>query len=65
MLNLSLASFQLCHSVVPGLTDFLQAVLIWDWAPLVGVFSTLFAVILVENRHSLHKVRMRIISSRL
>lgn len=58
MLNFSFASFQLCHSAVPGLTDFLQAVLMWDWAPLVGVFSTLFAVILVENRHSLQKVWM-------
>ncbi|XP_056869184.1 condensin-2 complex subunit G2 isoform X1 [Takifugu flavidus] len=50
---------QLCHSAVPGLTDFLQAVLIWDRPPLVGVFSTVFAVILVESRHSLQKMTHR------
>lgn len=43
---------------MPGLTDFLQAVLIWDSAPLTGVFSTLFAAILVESRHLLQKVGM-------
>uniref|UniRef100_H3CJY7 Non-SMC condensin II complex, subunit G2 n=1 Tax=Tetraodon nigroviridis TaxID=99883 RepID=H3CJY7_TETNG len=47
---------QLCDSAVPGLTDFLQAVLVWDLAPVTGVFSTLFAAILVESRHSLQKV---------
>lgn len=57
MLILWFARFQLCLSAVPGLTDFLQAVLIWDRA-LVGVFSTLFAAILVESKHSLHKVGM-------
>lgn len=54
----SFATLQLCHSAVPGLTDFLQAVLIWDSASLIGVFSTLFAAILVENRHLLQKVGM-------
>lgn len=57
MLNFWFALFQLCRSAVPGLTDFLQAVLIWDRA-LIGVFSTLFAVILVESKHSLPKVGM-------
>lgn len=41
---------------MPGLADFLQAVLIWHSAPLNAVFSTLFAAILVENRHALQKV---------
>lgn len=53
---ISFASVQLCDSAMPGLTDFLQAVLIWDSAPVAGVFSTLFAAILVESRHSLQKV---------
>lgn len=56
--SISFASVQLCHSAVPGLTDFLLAVLIWDSGPLIGVFSTLFAAILVESRHSLQKVGM-------
>lgn len=54
----SFAWVQLCDSAVPGLTDFLQAVLVWDLAPVTGVFSTLFAAILVESRHSLQKVGM-------
>ncbi|KAM9337176.1 condensin-2 complex subunit G2 [Symphorus nematophorus] len=40
---------QLCQSAVPGLTDFLQVAQTWDMAPLSGVFSTLFAVIIVEK----------------
>lgn len=56
--SISFTSLQLCHSAVPGLTDFLQAVLICDSAPIIGVFSTLFAAILVEGRHLLQKVGM-------
>lgn len=48
---------QLCQSAVPGLTDFLQVAQTWDRAPLSGVFSTLFAVIIVEKKHLLQKVR--------
>ncbi|XP_039646842.1 condensin-2 complex subunit G2 isoform X3 [Perca fluviatilis] len=47
---------QLCQSAVPGLTDFLQVAVTWDKAPLRGVFSTLFAVIIVEKRHLLQKI---------
>ncbi|XP_070709148.1 condensin-2 complex subunit G2 [Pempheris klunzingeri] len=47
---------QLCQSAVPGLTDFLQVAQTWDRAPLCGVFSTLFAVIIVEKRHLLQKM---------
>ncbi|XP_074478692.1 condensin-2 complex subunit G2 isoform X2 [Sebastes fasciatus] len=47
---------QLCQSAVPGLTDFLQVAQTWDKAPLCGVFSTLFAVIVVEKRHLLQKI---------
>lgn len=47
---------QLCQSAVPGLTDFLQVAQLWDRAPLSGVFSTLFAVIVVEKRHLLQKI---------
>ncbi|XP_008289557.1 condensin-2 complex subunit G2 [Stegastes partitus] len=47
---------QLCQSAIRGLTDFLQVAQIWDRAPLSGVFSTLFAIIIVENRHSLQKI---------
>ncbi|XP_017261883.1 condensin-2 complex subunit G2 isoform X2 [Kryptolebias marmoratus] len=46
----------LCQSAVPGLTDFLQVAQMWDGAPLGGVFSTLFAVIIVEKRHLLQKL---------
>ncbi|XP_034717878.1 condensin-2 complex subunit G2 isoform X2 [Etheostoma cragini] len=47
---------QLCQSAIPGLTDFLQVAVTWDKAPLRGVFSTLFAVIIVEKRHLLQKI---------
>ncbi|XP_035513076.1 condensin-2 complex subunit G2 [Morone saxatilis] len=47
---------QLCQSAIPGLTDFLQVAQTWDRAPLSGVFSTLFAVIVVEKRHLLQKI---------
>ncbi|XP_044033213.1 condensin-2 complex subunit G2 isoform X2 [Siniperca chuatsi] len=47
---------QLCQSAIPGLTDFLQVAQTWDKAPLSGVFSTLFAVIVVEKRHLLQKI---------
>nr|XP_046227928.1 condensin-2 complex subunit G2 isoform X2 [Scatophagus argus] len=47
---------QLCQSAVSGLTDFLQVAQFWDMAPLSGIFSTLFAVIIVEKRHSLQKI---------
>ncbi|XP_075936822.1 condensin-2 complex subunit G2 [Anarhichas minor] len=47
---------QLCESAVAGLADFLQAAQTWDKAPLCGVFSTLFAVIVVEKRHLLQKI---------
>ncbi|XP_029313120.1 LOW QUALITY PROTEIN: condensin-2 complex subunit G2 [Cottoperca gobio] len=47
---------QLCQSARPGLTDFLQVVQTWDKAPLSSVFSTLFAVIIVEKRHLLQKI---------
>ncbi|XP_045929884.1 condensin-2 complex subunit G2 isoform X1 [Micropterus dolomieu] len=47
---------QLCQSAVTGLTDFLQVAQNWDKAPLSGVFSTLFAAIIVEKRHVLQKI---------
>lgn len=47
---------QLCLSAVPDLTDFLQVVQTLDKAPLSGVFSTLFAVIIIENKYLLQKV---------
>uniref|UniRef100_A0A8C6UVV3 Non-SMC condensin II complex, subunit G2 n=1 Tax=Neogobius melanostomus TaxID=47308 RepID=A0A8C6UVV3_9GOBI len=47
---------QLCQSAVAGLSDFLQTAQTWDRAPLNGVFSTLFAVIVVEKTHKLHKI---------
>ncbi|XP_034428998.1 condensin-2 complex subunit G2 isoform X1 [Hippoglossus hippoglossus] len=47
---------QLCQSAVPGLTDFLQVAQTWDTAPLSGVFSTVFAVIIVEMRHLIQKI---------
>ncbi|XP_059182454.1 condensin-2 complex subunit G2 isoform X2 [Centropristis striata] len=46
----------LCQSAVPGLTNFLLVAQTWDKAPLSGVFSTLFAVIIVEKRHLLQKI---------
>ncbi|XP_047468058.1 condensin-2 complex subunit G2 [Mugil cephalus] len=46
----------LCQSAVPALADFLQVAQTWDRAPLSGVFSTLFAVIIVEKTHLLHKI---------
>lgn len=48
---------QLCQSALPALTDFLQVAQAWDTVPLSGVFSTLFAVIVVEQSHLLQKVR--------
>ncbi|KAJ0022850.1 hypothetical protein NQD34_014984 [Periophthalmus magnuspinnatus] len=47
---------QLCQSSVAGLADFLQTAQTWDRAPLNGVFSTLFAVIVVEKRYKLNKI---------
>ncbi|KAF7213422.1 condensin-2 complex subunit G2 [Nothobranchius furzeri] len=47
---------QLCQSAVPGLTDFLQVAQTWGKAPLSGVFSTVFAAIVVEKRHLLQKI---------
>ncbi|XP_022622896.1 condensin-2 complex subunit G2 isoform X1 [Seriola dumerili] len=47
---------RLCQSAVPGLTEVLQVVQTWDRAPLSGVFSTLFAIIIVEKRHLLQKI---------
>ncbi|XP_053268370.1 condensin-2 complex subunit G2 isoform X1 [Pleuronectes platessa] len=47
---------QLCQSAKPGLTDFLQVAQTWDTAPLIGVFSTVFAVIIVEMRHLIQKI---------
>ncbi|KAF7669955.1 hypothetical protein LDENG_00105460 [Lucifuga dentata] len=47
---------QLCQSAVAGLTDFLQVAQMWDSTLLCGVFSTLFAVIIVEKRHALQKI---------
>nr|XP_019943442.1 PREDICTED: condensin-2 complex subunit G2 [Paralichthys olivaceus] len=47
---------QLCEAAVPGLTDFLQVAQTWDTAPLSGVFSTVFAVIIVEKRHLIQKI---------
>lgn len=52
----SLLCLELCQSAVPALSDFLQVAQTWDRAPLSGVFSTVFAVIIVENRHLLQKV---------
>lgn len=48
---------QLCQLAVPGLTDFLQVAQTWDAALLSGVYSTVFAAIIVEKRHLLQKVR--------
>ncbi|XP_029955614.1 condensin-2 complex subunit G2 isoform X2 [Salarias fasciatus] len=50
---------QLCLSAVSGLTDFLQVAQTWDRAPLTGVFSTVFAVIIVENKNLLQKATHR------
>ncbi|XP_039983579.1 condensin-2 complex subunit G2 isoform X2 [Xiphias gladius] len=47
---------KLCQLAMPGLTDFLQVAQTWDRTPLSGVFSTVFAVIIVEKRHLLQKI---------
>ncbi|XP_054622397.1 condensin-2 complex subunit G2 [Dunckerocampus dactyliophorus] len=47
---------QLCQSAVPGMTDFLQVAQSCTSAPLNGVFSTLFAIIIVETKHALQKI---------
>uniref|UniRef100_A0A8C3AZ80 Non-SMC condensin II complex, subunit G2 n=1 Tax=Cyclopterus lumpus TaxID=8103 RepID=A0A8C3AZ80_CYCLU len=47
---------RLCQSAVPSLAGFLQVAQAWDKAPLSGVFSTLFAVVVVEKRHLLQKI---------
>ncbi|KAL6097725.1 ncapg2 [Pungitius sinensis] len=47
---------RLCQSAVHGLADFLKVAQTWDKAPLYGVFSTLFAVVVVEKRHLLQKM---------
>ncbi|KAJ4943546.1 hypothetical protein JOQ06_006046, partial [Pogonophryne albipinna] len=49
---------QLCQSAIPGLSNFLQVAQTWDKPPLSGVFSTLFAVIIVEKIHLLQKVTL-------
>ncbi|KAM7390336.1 hypothetical protein PAMA_008488 [Pampus argenteus] len=46
----------LCQSSVPGLTDFLQVAQTLQMAPLGGVFSTVFAVIIVEKQRMLQKI---------
>ncbi|KAM4543917.1 condensin-2 complex subunit G2 [Fundulus diaphanus] len=46
----------LCQSAVPGLSDFLQVVQTWGAALLSGVYSTVFAVLIVEKRHLLQKL---------
>ncbi|KAJ4923110.1 hypothetical protein JOQ06_021354 [Pogonophryne albipinna] len=48
---------QLCQSAIPGLSNFLQVAQTWDKPPLSGVFSTLFAVIIVEKIHLLQKIQ--------
>ncbi|XP_068160430.1 condensin-2 complex subunit G2 [Antennarius striatus] len=47
---------QLSRAAIPSLTDFLQVAQMWDTTPLCGIFSTLFAVIIVEKRHLLQKI---------
>ncbi|XP_041669666.1 condensin-2 complex subunit G2 isoform X1 [Cheilinus undulatus] len=47
---------QLCQSAIPGLTDFLQVAQTWDRESLYGIFSTLFAVIIVEKTRLLQKM---------
>uniref|UniRef100_A0A665X4M4 Non-SMC condensin II complex, subunit G2 n=1 Tax=Echeneis naucrates TaxID=173247 RepID=A0A665X4M4_ECHNA len=47
---------RLCQSAVPSLSEFLQMAQTWDRAPLSGVFSTIFAAIIVEKRHLLQKI---------
>ncbi|KAG7258257.1 hypothetical protein CRUP_020609 [Coryphaenoides rupestris] len=50
---------ELCGSATPGLLDFLQVVQAWEnlpGSPLQGVYSTLFAGVIVEIRHQLQKV---------
>ncbi|KAK2859568.1 hypothetical protein Q5P01_004188 [Channa striata] len=47
---------QLCQSAVAGLKDFLQTAEAWDRAPLSGVFSTVFAVVVVEKKNFLQKI---------
>uniref|UniRef100_A0A3B3BD34 Non-SMC condensin II complex, subunit G2 n=1 Tax=Oryzias melastigma TaxID=30732 RepID=A0A3B3BD34_ORYME len=47
---------QLCLSAVTGMRDFLQVAQTWDREPLSGVLSTLFAIIIVENRRILQKI---------
>ncbi|KAG7526439.1 condensin-2 complex subunit G2 isoform X1 [Solea senegalensis] len=47
---------QLCQSAVSGLSDFLQVAQTWDRAPLSGVFSTVFAVMVVEKRYLFQKM---------
>ncbi|KAM9333341.1 condensin-2 complex subunit G2 isoform 1-T2 [Pholidichthys leucotaenia] len=49
----------LCQSAIPGLTDFLQMALTWNRAPLNGVFSTMFAAIIVEKIHLFQKMNHR------
>ncbi|KAM7369819.1 hypothetical protein PAMP_011110 [Pampus punctatissimus] len=46
----------LCQSAVPGLTDFLQVAQTLEMAPLSGVFSTVFAIIIVEKQRMLQKI---------
>ena len=56
----------LCREAGPHLGDFLQVVLTWGAAPcspLQGVFSTLFAGVIVEIRHRLQKVLDVMLSS--
>ncbi|XP_047204958.1 condensin-2 complex subunit G2 isoform X1 [Girardinichthys multiradiatus] len=48
----------LCQSAIPGLTDFLQVAQTWEAALLSGVYSTVFAAIIVEKRHLLQKLTL-------
>ncbi|XP_034024077.1 condensin-2 complex subunit G2 [Thalassophryne amazonica] len=47
---------RLCESVMPSLADLLQVAETWEKAPLCGVFSTLFAIVIVEKTHLLQKI---------
>ncbi|XP_068604177.1 condensin-2 complex subunit G2 [Brachionichthys hirsutus] len=47
---------RLSRAAVPSLAHFLQAAQMRDSAPLRGIFSTLFAVVIVEKGHLLQKI---------
>ncbi|MEQ2217393.1 hypothetical protein XENOCAPTIV_008325 [Xenoophorus captivus] len=48
----------LCQSAIPSVTDFLQVAQTWEAALLSGVYSTVFAAIIVEKRHLLQKLTL-------